>query len=380
LERDTWPANSRVIASEPSRAAAHSFPLVEERVEAAKIAFTCRRVPKSGMRSIVSDARPGAGDLVLARITRKRQHTRIELPTGRKATLFVGDEIIVSYGNRYASDQFESLVPEDLRPCHLVASGGVASMMVARHRGIKPATEIDPIGLVGDDEGRPLNLRDFALSPVPEPASRPLCLAVIGSAMNAGKTTSAASLARAFREAGHTVGAAKITGTGSGGDYWKLTDAGAHTVLDFTDAGYVSTYLVPIAELCSIAKRLTSQLKSGGADVVVLEIADGVFQEETAGLVQSSLLRNLVDGYFLAVTDSLSAAAGVDWMVSRGLPLLSLCGTISRSPLASREAVATTGMPVLTLAELSSPDVATNLLAANHTDMDRSARKVAVRG
>jgi hypothetical protein len=332
------------------------------------------------MRSIVTDARPRAGDLVLARITRKRQHTRIELPTGRKATLFVGDEIIVSYGNRYATDQFESLVPEDLGPCHLVASGGVASRTVARHRGIRPATEIEPVGLVGDDRGRPLNLRDFSVSPLPEPANRPLCLAVIGSAMNAGKTTSAASLVRAFRAAGQRVGAAKITGTGSGGDYWKLTDAGAHTVLDFTDAGYVSTYLVPIAELSSIAKLLTSQLKSAGAEVIVLEIADGVFQEETAGLVQSPLLRHLVDGYFLAVPDSLSAAAGVDWMASHGLPLLSLCGTISRSPLASREAVATTGLPVLTLAELSSPDAATNLFAAGHKDVARGVRRIEARG
>ena len=141
----------------------------------------------SDMRSIVSDAQPRAGDLVLARVTRKRQHTRIELPTGRKATLFVGDEIIVAYGNRYASDQFEALVPEDLGPCHLVASGGVASMMVARHSGIKPATEIEPVGLLGDGEGRALNLAEYALSPVPEAATTPLCLAVIGSAMNAGK-------------------------------------------------------------------------------------------------------------------------------------------------------------------------------------------------
>lgn len=354
-----------------------SRPLTAERLESAKIAFTCRRVPAGDMRSLVTAVRPQAGDLALARVARKRQHGRIELPSGRKATLFVGDEIVVSYGDRYASDQFEALVPDHLGPCHLVASGGVASQMVARHRGIKPATEIEPIGVVGDAEGRPLNLRQYALESLPEVARRPLCLAVVGSAMNAGKTTSAAHVVRAFRRAGRVVGAAKITGTGSGGDYWKLTDAGAHEVLDFTDAGHVSTYRVPIGELCAIAKRLTSHLKRAGAEVLVLEIADGVFQEETAGLVQTPLMRQLVDGYLLAVSDSLSAAAGVDWMARHDLPLISLCGTVSRSPLASREALAATGLPVLGLADLGSPEVAGNLLAARHSGADRAVLRVA---
>ena len=357
--------------------APQSAALLSERIDKAKIAFTCRRVPTADMRTLVVDASPRAGDLVLARLARRRQHPRIELPTGRKAALFVGDEIIVSYGNRYATDQFEALVPDDLAPCHLVASGGVASRMIARHRSVKPATEIEPIGLVGDAHGKPLNLRQYALQPIPESASRPLCLAVVGSAMNAGKTTSAAHLVRAFRQAGHTVGAAKITGTGSGGDYWKLLDAGADKVLDFTDAGYVSTHRVPLAELCAIAKQLISHLKKAGASVIILEIADGLLQSETAGLVQSPFLRHLIDGYLLAISDALSAAAGVDWMARRELPLLALCGTISRSPLAVREALATSSLPVLSLQELGNPDVASNLMAARRTVTSQRVAEVA---
>lgn len=377
MATETRVGKSTVI---PLRSIDGREPLLAERLDAAKTAFTCRRVPAAEMRTLVTGVQPRAGDLVLARVARKRQHTRIELSTGRKATLFVGDEIVVSYGNRYASDQFEALVPDDLGPCHLVASGGVASMMVARHRGVKPATEIEPIGLVGDANGRPLNLRDYALEPTTKPSGRPLCVAVVGSSMNAGKTTTAANLSRSFRAAGFVVGAAKITGTGSGNDYWKLTDAGAHVVVDFTDAGYVSTYLVPGEELCDVAGSLYSYLESSGVEVIVLEIADGVFQEETASLVQSSTLRRLVDGYFLAVTDSLSAAAGVDWMTSRDLPLLSLCGTISRSPLASREAVSATGLPVLSLPELGSAELATTLIATRRLESDATQWEAAARG
>ena len=61
-----------------------------------------------------------------------------------------GDEIIVCYGNRYAPDQFEALVSDDLGLCDLVASGGIASCEVNRHERMLPPTQILPIGLVGD--------------------------------------------------------------------------------------------------------------------------------------------------------------------------------------------------------------------------------------
>lgn len=335
-----------------------------DRLEAAKVAFSCRRVPVDDLRTIVRDVKPRAGDLVLARVTRKRQHTRIELPNGRKAGLYVGDEIVVSYGNRYASDQFEALVPPDLGPCHLVASGGMASRMLNRHRSVRPATEIDPVGLLGDLDGRPVNLSGYAIAEPSLGVEEVPCLAFVGSSMNSGKTTSAAHLVNALRRSGRRVGAAKITGTGSGGDVWKLLDAGASDVVDFTDGGYASTYRVPLSELTTLARKLVGHLTAAGAEVVVLEIADGVFQQETDALLRSEPLRCLVDGYLMAVTDALGATAGADWMRRHGLPLLALCGTLTRSPLAVREAVQATQLPVLSLSELRNPNIAANLLSA----------------
>ena len=365
LQREQSPRAPRAIHRDAVEA------LHPERLAQAKTAFTCRRVPSSDLHTLITEGAPRPGDLVLARVVRKRQHPRIELPSGRKASLFVGDEVVVSYGNRYASDQFEGIVPDDLAPCHLVASGGVAARAVQRSRLVRPATEIEPIGLLGNAAGVPVNLASYALEPVASDR-HPVCLAVIGSSMNAGKTTSAARLVRAFRDAGQGVGAAKITGTGSGGDYWKLTDAGARPVLDFTDAGHVSTYKVPVPELCRVAESLVTTIAAAGCDVIVLEIADGVFQRETAGLLCSPSLQRLVDGFLLAVTDSMSAAAGVSWLERQRLPLLALCGTLTRSPLAAQEAIDATGVPVLGLRELGSADVARCLLAGAQSDSGRS--------
>ena len=113
--------------------------------------------------------RPRAGDLVLAAVTRLGQHRKIEQPNGRRAALHVGDEILVAYADRYAPDQYESHVPADLRRAQLVASGGIASAMLTRSLDVRAPTDITPIGLVGDQHGRPLNVADFALRPAPPP-------------------------------------------------------------------------------------------------------------------------------------------------------------------------------------------------------------------
>ncbi len=113
-------------AQEPSerKSRANTEPLDDTRLNRAKAGFSTRRVPKEDMRTLVTgDVRPRAGDVVLARVERLRQHERIELVTGRKAHIERGDEIIIACGNRYASDQFEGFVPAQLGRANLIAAG-----------------------------------------------------------------------------------------------------------------------------------------------------------------------------------------------------------------------------------------------------------------
>src|SRR5689334_9400300 len=77
-------------------------PLADTRVAAARAAFTTRRVPSARMQTLISGSvRPRSGDLVLATIARLGYQTRIELANGRKASLHLGDEVIVAYADRY---------------------------------------------------------------------------------------------------------------------------------------------------------------------------------------------------------------------------------------------------------------------------------------
>jgi len=338
-------------------------PLDADRLARAKVAYSVRRVSPSAIETLITgEVCPRPGDLVLARVDRLGQHLRLELVTGRRASLYVGDEIVVCYGNRYAPDQFESKVPDDLAPCHLVAGGGIASQMLSKHQRVRRPTSITPIGLLGDRQSRPINLADWALAPkVSGCKSGPFTVAMVGTAMNAGKTTSAAHLIRGLSLSGLKVAACKVTGTGSGCDPWLMVDSGATSVLDFTDAGHASTFGVPLAELERIVTTLTGHLVAEGFDAIVMEVADGLLQPETAALLQSAVFSRAVDGVIFAANDAMGAKCGTEWLSRYGLPVLGVSGTLTASPLARREAEVVTGLPVFGLEDLSNPDISSLL-------------------
>ena len=341
-------------------------PIEPVRLARAKTAYTVRRVALEPSTVLLAepDGPPQPGDVVLARVAGVGQHTRIERPDGRRANLFPGDEVIVAYGNRYAPDQYEAEVPGDLGPCALVAAGGVAARMVTRHANIGAPTQLEPVGLLAHHSGERVNLADWALPPARPSRRRVPTIAVVGTAMNAGKTTTAAGVIRGLRAAGMRVGAAKVTGTGAGGDLWLFADAGADPVLDFTAAGMASTYLASLETIEHALTLLHGHLAAAGVDAIVLEVADGLYQSETAALITGAVFREAVDGVLFAAADALGAHAGVAWLRERELPVIGVSGRVTASPLAAREASASADVPVLDLEALGAADVAALLATA----------------
>lgn len=335
----------------------------EHPVAGAKQSFVTRRMPPDDCTGLTLAGSPSAGDLVLARVESIAQHTRVQLSSGRRSELYVGDHLVLSYANRYAPDQFEACVPCDLQPCHLITAGGVAARMVSKHARLKAPTVIQPLGLLTGADGRVLNLRRYGLSAAGLPgATRKPVIGVLGTAMNAGKTTAAAALVRGLKLAGLRVAAIKATGTGSGNDLWALEDAGATLALDFTDAGYPSTYKVPAEEIERLLDRLVTHALQSGVDAVVVEIADGLLHQETASLVQSRTFNDHVDQVVFCAGDALGAHAGVEWLETRGVCVAAVSGALTASPLAIREAYHATRLQVLTREQLSDPAQASSLL------------------
>lgn len=346
-------------------------PLAAERLAAARTAFVTRRVPLGEAKMLITDARPAAGDLVLARVKRIRHHGKLQCARGRRVQLFHGDEIVVCYGDRYAPQQFEAYVPRTIGHCHLVASGGVAAQAVNWHQRIhRGPTEIEALGILADERGNAINLRRYTLPTGSGGEAPPRVIVVAGTSMDSGKTTAGAHLVRGLSRAGLRVGAAKITGTGACNDYFLMKDAGAEPVLDFTDAGYVSTYRVGETAIRRIFETLVAELGRSGIDVAVVEVADGLIQSETAALLGADWLRRSIDGVVFCAQDAMGAKAGVEWLRERGHDVMAVSGLLTAAPLAMREAAELVEPPVIGLDGLSDRYVSRSLLACEHGGAD----------
>ena len=341
--------------------------LDQKRFSRADRAFTTRRIPTSAMQVLLDSGdlegyRFRPGDLALARVDRIGHHQRLERANGRRARLFKGDEIILALGPRYAPDQYEAVTPEALGPCQLAAAGGVAGRVTAIHDRIVRPTEITLLGLIGSGKKQPLNLADFAIDKQRNIATMPTII-VVGTSMNAGKTTSAAALIHGLSTAGLRVGAAKITGTGAGGDFWYYQDAGATHVVDFVDAGHAATYMVAPEELERTTVALLAELQDATCDISVIEIADGLNQKETASLLSRPLFRELSPKVMFTAREASGALHGVSWLIARGFDVACVSGLLTRSPLAMREFRESESRTVcMTFDQLCKPEIALTLI------------------
>ena len=315
---------------------------------------------------------PQAGDVVVARVTEILNHKRVETPESRKAILFEGAVIMLAYGNRYAADQFLAHVPDSLEPCHLVAAGGVAGMVTEQHERVDDPTRIEPLGLLADEHGvvnlsrfAPYRLRPLPSAPVDQMAplpGRPRVIGVLGTSMNSGKSTAMACLVNGLTNAGLKVSAGKSTGTGAGNDPMIYHDGGAAKVLDFTDFGFPTTFKLEYEQVRSLTVNLIDALAETDTDVVVLEIADGVYQGETARLLRDPLFQSVVDTVVFAASDALGAVAGVRELQDAGLEVAAVSGVLTSSPLATAEARQVLDVAVLDTFGMTAAAVAQELL------------------
>jgi hypothetical protein len=333
-----------------------------------KWAFTTRRVTRSDAVRLNNDLSDAvSGDLVLGLIDVIGSQKNIQLAEGRPSELYPGDRVVLACGARYAPDQFEGVAELGGHGADMLAAGGVLGRMRRCHDRMSAPTRVIPVGRLANLVGRVLNLADYALAPAARPA-RLTALGVVGASMNAGKTTAVASLVHGLRRGGLRVAALKATGTGAYGDFNAYRDAGATFVADFTDVGMVSTYLEPVPRIVAGLDTLLAAAADAECDVAVVELADGVFQAETATLLQDPSVLTAFAGFVFAAPDALAAAGGCRTLRDWGIEPAALTGRLSCSPLGAAEAEAATGVEVLTRANLCDPAIATSLVMAMTTD------------
>ena len=119
-------------------------------------------------------------------------------------------------------------------------------------------------------------------------------------------------------------------------------------------------------------ETLLATITARGVDAILVEVADGVLQRETAALLQSQTFNRCIDAVMLAAQDSMGAMAGVDWLRKRcARPVLAMCGVLSASPLQEMEAKTTTQLDVFSREGLADPANAMKLLACAQRRQDQ---------
>jgi hypothetical protein len=329
-----------------------------------RVPYALRRVPLSNLvRLVERSGAPKSGDIALARLEKIGKNPRLELASGRPSALHVGDLLAVVFGNRYATMQFEGYARANGDACDLLSMGGLCGLVESKHDTVPDSTKLRILGSLAGEDGRPLRLRDFAL-PESRPVNPPRVVVVCGTSMDAGKTYTATSLIQGLRHVGVEVAGIKLTGTAAGRDTWGMLDAGACVALDFVDGGYPSTYRTSLGELLQLHRLLVGRAAMAGASWVVMEIADGLLQEETAALLRCAEFTRDVGAWVFAAGDPLSAAAGVRLLREWNIEPVAVSGRVTMSPLAMREAEAATGLSCLSASRLQAGELTESLRIA----------------
>jgi hypothetical protein len=319
-----------------------------------RVSYAARRIPAAALHALLpvpSDPQPG--DVVLARLEKIGKNASLELADGRRSTLYEGDVMITVFGNRYATLQFEGYARSDGDRCDLLSMGGLCGLVESKHDGVSDPSKLRLLGAIADAHGNPVRLRDHALPPVLSTThARPRVAVVCGTSMDAGKTYTVRSLVLGLRRKGLRVAAIKLTGTAAGRDTFAMRDAGATPALDFIDGGHPSTYLCALHELLELYGVLVSQATAHRADCIVIEIADGLVQRETAALLTSARFVGSVDAWVLAANDALGAAGATTVLQAWGITPLAITGNASRSPLVRREVEAAAGITCMAAADI----------------------------
>lgn len=328
--------------------------LSEEMKRDMRVSYALRRIPSQSMSTLLPrPLAPRVGDVVLARLEKIGKNATLELANGRRCNLHEGDLLALVFGNRYATLQFEGYAGSNEDACDLLSMGGLCGLVESKHAKAADPSKLRLLGAIGDADGSPLNLRDYALAPLPT-LTKPQVLVVCGTSMDAGKTHTVMSIIMGLRKHGIPVAGIKLTGTAAGKDTWNVLDAGACVALDFVDGGFPSTYLSSLDALLNLYDLLISRAAAEGASWVVVEIADGLLQVETAALLQHPGFAASVNAWVFAAGDPLAAAGGVTLLRNWGIEPLAISGIVSMSSLGIREAQAATQLKCYTATELQS--------------------------
>ena len=311
-------------------------------------------VPKSKIKQYDASIKkkPEVGDLIFGEVCEIGRHKKVESKSARLHTINIGTRMVFVFGNRYAPDQYEGLVPNSItKYVELFSQGGIVGEVKTQNQLVSVPTKVHFLGYVCNSERKVINTRNYVLlNPKNIALKKPRAKVIlcIGTSMNSGKTYAAATCCYAISSSGKNVRAAKITGTASLKDILLMNDCGAEHIADFTYFGYPSTYLMEPDKLLWMFQSFDMKYGNNPKNYLVIEFADGILQRETAMLLKMSEVRDRIHKLIFCAPDSSAVFGGIH-ILKQQFDLVpdAISGLCSSSPLAMREIKTFSELPIL---------------------------------
>lgn len=313
-------------------------------------------------KEIVNTYLPKAGDLALFEVIELGRHKSAQTDDKRNAAIFPGDFLLATFADRYATSQYEGYVPkQNYEFYQIIGAGGVIGIVASQNADLDDyePTKVKLVGYCCESDGSIINTKFYKKQrhafTGKVPGNMKIVLS-IGSTMDSGKTTTAAFTARGLKATGKKVGFIKFTGTAYTKDRDFVFDCGADVVSDFAELGFPSTFMCEKDVLLDVYQSLLEQMANEGVEYLVMEIADGLFQQETSALLKDKNFMSTIHSVIFSCGDSLSALQGLTTLKTMDIVPCLISGRFTMSPLLISEVKNFVEMPVLTIDEIMTGD------------------------
>lgn len=289
-----------------------------------------------------------AGTVLACRIKNaKTTYNTLEDVHGRMVALHPGDIIAGALGHRDALYGYSGQVPTKVQvgdELQLLNLGGVIGTGAEATASSGEPFRLEVLGSVlefpylATRVGVPANIARAALPTQPMPSRSeglPPLIVLVGTCMDAGKTTAASILISELTHKGLRVAAGKLTGVSLRRDILQMQDCGAEPVAIFTDFGVVTTDATSAAPA---AHSLIANLSGAEPDLIVLEMGDGLLGTYGVhALLADETIRNGIESIVLCAQDPVGAWGGQTLLRDKyGLEIDVVSGRVTDTPVGRR--------------------------------------------
>ena len=315
-----------------------------------------RRVPPFG--AVRLQTAPGLeGDVCAFELAPDASPIAVEAASGRTMVVVPGEIFLATPGYRESTRWVVGGIPDGglvpggrywvLADCGAVGDLVADSPLEKSHLG-----QVTYLGTVPGDDGRTLNIRQFAMTADAEAADHgaPVYL-MLGTSSEVGKTTAGITVLRSLRQKGHAaVVALKATGTSSIGEIATYRDFGAAQAFDCVDFGLPTTYPSDRDGIDRVFEEALHICLSWAADAVLIECGGDMVGANVPTFLDCLKRRRPDATVVLVAADALAALGGVQVLQQMGLSPTLITGPCTDTPTLQQRTEALCGIPAVNMA------------------------------